>query len=996
MSQIELFLLGKPRIKKSDGLTRSISDSQPSLLLMYLATSPEKHHVSTLNEIFQKQLKKIRYELSRESQKLAGLEFDDLFQQETNEKRHALSLQINSNRVGYTDIFVFEELIQEWSRSGTNKWTANGLTLLEDAMDIYGGAFAEDISSNFSPYNHWLELERNTYRHLASWTMLQLMFAGWSNASLSLSRNYGEHWLQKDPMCHLWTAWISYFLMCIAYWHNQPDRALAIYADYENRLEMQEARYPHNKDIARWSNMDNLVEQIREGSLPPPPETVSDWQNLQSQLGIDIPPSLTSHIVAEPAPFAIHDENSPSIIAVDSPSSDDLINLLSRMGFGSQVEIDLARTLRNREAILEQVRRFWIEGYLNTTLADVPNIDLQMSTHHEAVASLNSIFPDLSNTPPESYTFRQIDRQFETYNRKLLILGEPGAGKTTILLYLTHYLLQRAEADLAQAIPIVFTLASWSGQEIRLEDWLIEELNNKYHVSQKIATHWIETDALILLFDGLDEVAIEQQEACLNAINSFRARHGLVDMAISCRNEDYARIGERLKLNGALLIRSLSDQQIEAFLDEAEGLTTGMMGFIDDNQMVQELFRSPLVLNLLVRAFRKDEAGNAYEDIRVSDEHLFSHYVSRMYQRRSGQKSYTFDETVHYLSQLAHHMESHSQQVLHIELIQPSWLSKRNKEIFHHTMWIGSGIIATLFSFLGSTLGSFLSSTNPEIRPLESAFMWIPLMWLFFTKKQIWRKPIANFIPGITGAIGVFLHFYLVIGIQDSTIFDMASAFIRYSSMSFITAVMFALLQNRTDRINPSEKLVFSIGKANWRGAIFGFIAGLMLNLLYSLPHTNILSLSAIAGMGVSALIMSMTVFLITGFTRTDVPHRIVPNQGIRASGNNALKISLFSFVFGIGLLIGLSLSTEMDYALWRGIVLSFFLLYPIWFVYGGLAVQQHYLLRFMLEQESVLPRELQDFLDFASSLILMRRIGGGYTFVHKSLQEYFSRQIDN
>ena len=48
---------------------------------------------------------------------------------------------------------------------------------------------------------------------------------------------------------------------------------------------------------------------------------------------------------------------------------------------------------------------------------------------------------------------------------KLLILGEPGAGKTTELLSLTQDLIERAIENENATIPIIFELSSWKNDQ---------------------------------------------------------------------------------------------------------------------------------------------------------------------------------------------------------------------------------------------------------------------------------------------------------------------------------------------------------------------------------------------------------------------------------------------------------------------------------------------------------------------------------------------------
>ncbi len=58
---------------------------------------------------------------------------------------------------------------------------------------------------------------------------------------------------------------------------------------------------------------------------------------------------------------------------------------------------------------------------------------------------------------------------------------------------------------------------------------------------------------------------------------------------------------------------------------------------------------------------------------------------------------------------------------------------------------------------------------------------------------------------------------------------------------------------------------------------------------------------------------------------------------------------------------------------------------------YGGLAIIQHYILRILLYVENHTPRNYAHFLDYAAERIFLRKVGGGYIFVHRLLLEYFA-----
>ena len=57
----------------------------------------------------------------------------------------------------------------------------------------------------------------------------------------------------------------------------------------------------------------------------------------------------------------------------------------------------------------------------------------------------------------------------------------------------------------------------------------------------------------------------------------------------------------------------------------------------------------------------------------------------------------------------------------------------------------------------------------------------------------------------------------------------------------------------------------------------------------------------------------------------------------------------------------------------------------------GGFAVVQHFALRLVLRREGHLPLKLATFLDYAAERIFLRKVGGGYVFVHRMLMDYFA-----
>jgi DNA-binding XRE family transcriptional regulator/DNA polymerase III delta prime subunit len=123
------------------------------------------------------------------------------------------------------------------------------------------------------------------------------------------------------------------------------------------------------------------------------------------------------------------------------------------------------------------------------------------------------------------------------------------------------------------------------------------------------------------------------------------------------------------------------------------------------------------------------------------------------------------------------------------------------------------------------------------------------------------------------------------------------------------------------------------------------------------------------------------------------------PNEGILRSLRNALfAAGVFGPIGGTtsGLVSGLAFwasGIQKWYVLGLGFALIFTLRFAFQFfvAYGGTAVLEHFLLRWYL-RKSLVPWRYAAFLDYASTRILLRKLGEGYIFIHRLLLEYFAQ----
>ena len=326
---------------------------------------------------------------------------------------------------------------------------------------------------------------------------------------------------------------------------------------------------------------------------------------------------------------------------------------------------------RNRQALLTKVKKYWVKDVLEKSLHHQVPIELGLEERPDAITNpLSEILEIGDDSPqplPEGTKVIDIFDQIGT-GRTLLILGEPGSGKTTTLLELARDLIARAEQDTNQLIPVIFNLSSWAKERQTIADWLVKELNSNYDVPKKIGQALVTQQQLLLLFDGLDEVKADYRDDCIVALNQFKKDYG-VDLVVCSRIKDYQALSNRLNFQKAVCIRLLSLEQVCHYLDSVGADLTGLRKLIAEDTVLQELAQSPLMLNIMTLAYQ----GVAVEDLPRTDvveerrKQLFDTYIEKMFKRRKTNQRYKNGQVKHWLIWMAQRMVEESQTVFLID-----------------------------------------------------------------------------------------------------------------------------------------------------------------------------------------------------------------------------------------------------------------------------------------------------------------------------------------
>lgn len=604
---------------------------------------------------------------------------------------------------------------------------------------------------------------------------------------------------------------------------------------------------------------------------------------------------------------------------------------------------------RIRNTLVRKVYDTWISGILEGSLHQQELVELYTADRPDAVRHpWDTLVQPSAQREAASDSAASIIDVFDRFSQELLILGEPGSGKTTALLILARDLLLHADRDSSAPIPVILNLASWRPRWPTFELWLIDELSMRYGAPPQFSQRWLQLDQLLPLLDGLDELPPEHRAQCVEAINSFRRRNGVSALVVCSRSADYLTLEAQLNLRGAIELQPLSLEQIDRYLVTLGPALAMLRQLVQTDPDVQELAHTPLLLHIMVLVYH----GKPLEDVDLSgtqDEQrrrLFDAYIDQMLHRRGRTRRYTPAQTIRWLAWLAHAMVTHNQSIFLLEAMQPNWLpAGRLRQRYLRI----NGL------FLGSMVGLMIA-----LLAVSALVGGVPIVW---PSLLAWLTPARiSTLTLLTVVLSVLVYGSLAVsGASKQQNYPIAVVeSLHWSASTVRFALICGLLLGSA--VGLASGLVFGLGI----GLLYGAAVGLMIGLL----------------------------LFTRGLTGTDVEieRKIKPNQGIHRSALNALLLSCsvgLTSGIGVGLLAQIPLGERLGaavglrFGLGVGVVMLLF--------YGGHTCFMHLLLRAFLYRADLIPREYVRFLDYAAERILLRKLGGGYLFMHRLLLEHFA-----
>jgi hypothetical protein len=668
----------------------------------------------------------------------------------------------------------------------------------------------------------------------------------------------------------------------------------------------------------------------------------------------------------------------------------------------------------NESILIRRVEEAWIDGVLKNALHHEVMIQLEKDSLPEAVRAMRDLFcrPAVVSGGGVSTLAGEIDEIFEASGRALLILGAPGSGKTVTLLELARRLIESAKADPSAPAPVVLNLSSWSDRFPDMEAWIAEEIFRTYRIPRKIARKWVadvEGHPLIFLLDGLDEVKLTFQAGCAAAVNRFRESHGLSGVAVACREADYRSIAETLHLETAVRIRPLTREKIQDYLDALGPDFSALKRALETDPALGELARSPLMLGIMTLAYQGEVESGLLEDagtgLEIRRKRLFDAYAMRMLGRRKSNAGFGDDRTLGWLRWLATRMKGESLSVFHIENLQPSWLDP-GMELGKYLI-LSRALIGGLFLFhwvLFTTWLRTLSDHVPFETMLACFYGFAPLtLWTIGGLCLLdWfriRNGMAHPPPSSKGSLLSYIPMYgllliIVVGPFAWGLWPKEHATLYFASIAggwtlFMLKLVLFFVIRRVPQ--PSHHDIQTVEGVRW--SMRDFLLYFLLTGIVPSAAETFFRGSQVDMLVYSWIIPSVLVSLFASLRFDGVEkEKTRPNQGIRMSFRNALIIGpgigfFFFLLFFISGPLTRMFSGYFLGAVFFGLVIAGYA--GLW--YGGMDVIQHYALRIIIWKNGKAPLRYSKFLDDAAQRLFLRKVGGGYIFLHRLLLEHFS-----
>lgn len=315
---------------------------------------------------------------------------------------------------------------------------------------------------------------------------------------------------------------------------------------------------------------------------------------------------------------------------------------------------------------------------------------------------------------------------------RLVVLGEPGSGKTVLAAMLNLGLL--AEREPGAPVPVLLTLSSWDPVSESLRDWIERTLGTAYYGGRiDIPRLLLRGQRLLLILDGLDEMPEASRRSAVCVINeSCGEGAGVV---LTCRSAEYQDVIEGgspvLRFAPVVEVAPVSAADAVAYLSDVswpagvvwEPVYTHLRANPDSPTAVA--LSTPLALTLTRTVYSScDRDPNELLDFDSShavEDHLLDHIITAAYapapgsggQRNTGEWQRSAKQAEAYLTYLATYLHRYRER----DLVWWQMSQRLSSRLTGFGLGIAVGLLAafTVIGGMSLTGTNFYGSDGPDV-----------------------------------------------------------------------------------------------------------------------------------------------------------------------------------------------------------------------------------------------------------------------------------------
>jgi energy-coupling factor transporter ATP-binding protein EcfA2 len=254
---------------------------------------------------------------------------------------------------------------------------------------------------------------------------------------------------------------------------------------------------------------------------------------------------------------------------------------------------------------------------LEDVYTNVQFLDEQGIRGYESAQTLEEVFRKAkSRSFQDKDCPKQVGIKVANETQYLMVLGQPGAGKSTFLKKMGQEALKGKKGEFQhKCIPVFIELKEFTTDDIDIKKAISKDFDIcGFPDADKFLDKALEQGKLLILLDGLDEVPTNNQDKVIGQIQDFVDQHDQNRFICSCRTAVYRHNFKRFN---DVVMADFDDNQIQSFiynwfqsdLDYRAGTAERCWELLqkEENKAAKELAQTPLLLTFLCLVYNRSQ-----------------------------------------------------------------------------------------------------------------------------------------------------------------------------------------------------------------------------------------------------------------------------------------------------------------------------------------------------------------------------------------------------